>query len=131
MWCDGCSNGGGPSLTGFRFKCLICPNIDLCKACFTSEKNPQGHNQEHTMVCFPLAAPDALMTHTFEGLTCQYCDRENFYGSAYSCTTCPPAAAGKPTLVWCESCELKCCHNKAHPRVKRIPQGPPPAANSE
>ncbi|XP_053574616.1 sequestosome-1 [Bombina bombina] len=42
--CDGCE---GP-VVGNRFKCLICPDYDLCSAC-----EGKGIHKEHNMIMFP------------------------------------------------------------------------------
>ncbi|KAG9465340.1 hypothetical protein GDO78_018488 [Eleutherodactylus coqui] len=42
--CDGCE---GP-VVGNRFKCLICPDYDLCSTCET-----KGIHKEHNMIMFP------------------------------------------------------------------------------
>ncbi|MEE6478574.1 hypothetical protein FKM82_011878 [Ascaphus truei] len=42
--CDGCE---GP-VVGNRFKCLICPDYDLCSAC-----EEKGVHKEHNMIMFP------------------------------------------------------------------------------
>ncbi|XP_075712311.1 sequestosome-1 [Rhinoderma darwinii] len=42
--CDGCD---GP-VVGNRYKCLICPDYDLCSACET-----KGVHKEHNMIMFP------------------------------------------------------------------------------
>ncbi|KAM4678500.1 sequestosome-1 isoform 2-T2 [Discoglossus pictus] len=42
--CDGCD---GP-VVGNRFKCLICPDYDLCSAC-----EGKGIHKEHNMIMFP------------------------------------------------------------------------------
>ncbi|CAF4415452.1 unnamed protein product, partial [Adineta steineri] len=39
--CDGCN---GP-ITGFRYKCFVCPNYDLCEKCSSA-----GIHSEHNMI---------------------------------------------------------------------------------
>ncbi|TMW62992.1 hypothetical protein Poli38472_005610 [Pythium oligandrum] len=41
--CDGCNQS---PLRGFRFKCSICPNFDLCSKCYLNH----DHNAEHQFV---------------------------------------------------------------------------------
>lgn len=122
VWCDGCGKPGGAPLLGKRFKCLICPNIDLCAACFSSSKLPEGHTEEHEVLVFPSPAPLVVMLGKFEGLTCLFCNRAGFSGAAYTCAVCPPTGA---VAVWCESCEIHQKHDTSHARVKRVP----PSAN--
>ena len=118
VWCDGCSRPGGPPLAGKRFKCLQCPNTDLCAECFATGKAPEGHASEHEMLVFPTPAPQVLMSGKFEGLTCVFCNRAGFSGAAYTCATCAPTGA---SACWCESCEIHQKHDTAHARLKRIP----------
>ena len=124
VWCDGCSRPGGPALTGKRFKCLICPNTDMCAECFASGKLPEGHAAEHEVLVFPSPAPKVLMSGAFEGLTCVFCNRAGFSGAAYTCNTCPPAGAAP--AVWCEACEVQQKHDISHSRCKRIPPNKTP-----
>ena len=108
VWCDGCASEGKDSkakaLVGLRVKCLVCPNIDMCRDCFFSGKTPQDHSSNHEVLCFPLAAPDVLVSYAFPNLTCHYCARKNFYGSCYTCASCPINSEGS-TPVWCEACK--------------------------
>ena len=157
VWCDGCGpSARGPGLIGPRFKCLVCPNVDLCKECFVTGKEPADHSDKHHVLCFPTPASEVLQTFQFPGLKCAYCAREGFFGSAYTCAQCPPSASGAGTSTWCESCEsrgwpplwpppalrltpspplhpptegeLQALHDKTHPRIKRIPVTPVPSA---
>ena len=127
VWCDGCNQQGGASgassLVGMRFKCLVCPNIDMCRECFVAGQTPQGHSLQHEVVCFPLAAPDVLVTHAFPDLTCHYCARQKFFGSAYTCATCSPISGGQ-TPVWCESCELSAPWLEVHTPQISLPHTP-------
>ncbi|PAA56784.1 hypothetical protein BOX15_Mlig023126g2 [Macrostomum lignano] len=47
--CDGCESG----VTGQRFKCLLCPDFDLCSACMTG-----GSHSQHPMLL--IRRPDDL-----------------------------------------------------------------------
>ena len=40
--CAGC---GATHFTGFRFKCVVCPNIDLCEACEAKGVHDPTHNR--------------------------------------------------------------------------------------
>ncbi|PAA88290.1 hypothetical protein BOX15_Mlig023326g1 [Macrostomum lignano] len=49
VMCDGCESG----VTGQRFKCLLCPDFDLCSACMTG-----GSHSQHPMLL--IRRPDDL-----------------------------------------------------------------------
>ncbi|XP_031567894.1 zinc finger ZZ-type and EF-hand domain-containing protein 1-like [Actinia tenebrosa] len=44
--CDGCSC----TLPGRRFRCLNCPDVDLCSACYLGGIMPEGHTEDHQVV---------------------------------------------------------------------------------
>ncbi|KAK3717323.1 hypothetical protein QZH41_011553, partial [Actinostola sp. cb2023] len=44
--CDGCSC----TLPGRRFRCLNCPDVDLCSACYLGGIMPEGHTDDHQVV---------------------------------------------------------------------------------
>jgi hypothetical protein len=126
VWCDGpCAKaGGGIGLLGPRFKCLVCPNVDLCKECFVGDKFPAEHSASHHVLVFPTPAPEVLQTFAFPGLKCAYCAREGFAGSAYTCAACPPPAAGVSTSVWCESCAWRAAAGQRGTRQASVPLTP-------
>lgn len=53
IYCDVCSS----TINGFRYKCLQCPDYDLCTSC-----ERRGHHAGHIMmrIAFPEQAPDAI-----------------------------------------------------------------------
>lgn len=40
--CDGCSSHEFKPIHGVRYKCLVCPDFDLCSSCEANLKNPVG-----------------------------------------------------------------------------------------
>lgn len=50
FYCDGCDMS---PITGPRFRCLECPDYDLCETC--NSKASVGHDQSHAMICIPKA----------------------------------------------------------------------------
>ncbi len=52
--CDGCEG----EVRGFRYKCAVCPDYDLCGVCESNGVHP-GHNMVR------IAAPDAAWPHHF------------------------------------------------------------------
>jgi len=53
FYCDGCDVS---PIKGPRYRCLTCPDYDLCENC---NKNSAFHNESHMMLCIPKAIPDA------------------------------------------------------------------------
>eukprot|EP00731_Ephydatia_muelleri_P030989 Em0022g503a len=72
--CDACE---GP-IYGTRFKCIVCPDYDLCYEC---KRN--GCHMEHKMTT--VRGPQ---DHRHHGVTCNVC-KGAIYDTRYKCITCP------------------------------------------
>ncbi|GEQ70627.1 hypothetical protein JCM33374_g4305 [Metschnikowia sp. JCM 33374] len=49
--CDSCDPKDDKSyITGWRYKCLVCDNFDLCSQCYTLDENLGAHSSQHAMV---------------------------------------------------------------------------------
>ncbi|XP_030386626.1 E3 ubiquitin-protein ligase KCMF1 [Scaptodrosophila lebanonensis] len=46
--CDGCGN---TNLVHFRYKCLRCPDYDLCQVCYDNEVESGAHKNTHAFQC--------------------------------------------------------------------------------
>lgn len=46
--CDGCNK---TNLVHYRYKCLRCPNYDLCAACYENKVETGQHSNEHPFQC--------------------------------------------------------------------------------
>jgi hypothetical protein len=59
--CNGCN---ATDFRGFRFKCQLCPNVDLCEACEARGQHDPSHNRIKmgSLDPFPAAQPDAGFT---------------------------------------------------------------------
>ncbi|XP_048575305.1 zinc finger ZZ-type and EF-hand domain-containing protein 1 isoform X2 [Nematostella vectensis] len=44
--CDGCDC----RLPGRRYRCLVCPDVDLCSACYLGGVKPEGHLEFHQVI---------------------------------------------------------------------------------
>ncbi|GAB6022798.1 hypothetical protein CHUAL_006896 [Chamberlinius hualienensis] len=103
--CNGCNR----PLTGFRYKCIQCPNYDLCSNCEMSELHSQ-----HLVIRIPSPTLNiglenrSVVCH--QNYFCDYC-RERIYGYRYSCLTCTD-------FDLCVSCEYKMRHH--YHQTKRI-----------
>jgi next to BRCA1 gene 1 protein len=106
--CDKC---GQKNFTGKRYKCLHCPDYDLCDNCFPgrSKFHSLGHpfkmvkrnfnlNQKiakpveepKPVVVQPIFKPVIEETNQepHKGVACDKCGKQNFIGKRYQCTTC-------------------------------------------
>ena len=116
--CDGCRQC---PLIGVRYKCLYCPNFDLCSTClesleafqptnstnsmFGSRKKPI-HDPNHRFVRMASAIPvSKLPTYlqnredmVHRGIACNTCDKREIVGYRYFCPQCG--------VSLCEACEL-------------------------
>ncbi|CAG0899894.1 unnamed protein product [Darwinula stevensoni] len=107
--CDSC----GQRLRGRRFKCLACPDFDLCSDCEQSG----GQHLHHPMIrfarpgglCLPAVAvlPDGL----HEKIICNQC-RGTVRGHRYKCLQCKD-------YDLCMGCEASSKH--LHHRMLRLP----------
>ncbi|KIJ54281.1 hypothetical protein M422DRAFT_25208 [Sphaerobolus stellatus SS14] len=92
--CDGCRK----PVAGNRFKCLNCPDFDLCDNCIGSAST--GHSANHHFL--KLETPSKIRFHTthvptqdanpnivsFHNARCNLCD-SRIAGARYKCTDCP------------------------------------------
>jgi len=127
--CDGCNVG---RIRGIRYKCLTCPDYDLCQQCYNKEN---VHNPEHKFT--PIAKPGPCtygrrcgsdsepttpirccpymqrncadsepvkQSEVVHPATCDGCNNR-IVGLRYKCTTCPD-------FDLCETCEAKKIHSE-------------------
>ncbi|BFF94296.1 protein ref(2)P [Drosophila madeirensis] len=94
--CDGC---GLSPLVGFRYKCVQCPNFDLCQRCEAAHKHP-----EHLMVRMPTNNGPSVVEAWISGANSR-CGRRSghrfrghcpFGEAAQAATAAPAATAESP-----------------------------------
>lgn len=52
--CDACHPDNSPgTITGRRYKCVVCSNFDLCEKCFLSNATLLKHHPDHPMIVIP------------------------------------------------------------------------------
>ena len=99
--CDGC---GISPLTGNRYKCICCPDYDLCEACVNTKNERNIHPQSHLFVrlseridsntvAVPLLKNRSSWVHN---INCTFCNN-SIVGFRYHCPQC--------SCNICESCE--------------------------
>jgi len=77
--CDGC---GMYPLVGFRHKCLICPNFDLCQICRVNFAHP---HKEMTVI----SSTDISSQESHYGFKCDGCGTDPLIGLRFRCLVCP------------------------------------------
>lgn len=119
--CDGCKV---KSIKGYRYKCSVCPNFDLCERCEATtdhdhiffkikkpldnqiesgdniafsqpeNKNPKSREQVHRRVC------------------CDGCGMKPIIGNRYKCTVCP-------NFDFCQNCKENRNHDHSFNLIER------------
>ena len=137
-----CDNCDAINIRGVRYKCLCCPNYDLCALCIEINENPNTnfHSREHLFIRLKntsrgakdedvpqLITNRASLVHNENCVNCKL----QIVGVRYFCTTC--------AFNMCEACELnsKKFHDRSHNLLKMQPPAsltpplpPPPVALS-
>lgn len=124
--CDNCQRSL-PAYTP-RFRCIYCPDFDLCSACEANGKH--GHSPGHLFLKIydstsPHLASNILLQSkqhlTHDGVRCDICLKA-IVGARYVCTECKPVSlfgSSTKNISICEECEQTGGHGQyRHPLVK-------------
>jgi hypothetical protein len=57
-------------IIGFRYKCLLCFNFDMCQLCFLSDRITKGHKIDHPMQEYCLATSSGEGVRDFTRIIC-------------------------------------------------------------
>jgi len=126
--CDNCQKNISGTV---RYKCLQCPNFDLCPDCEekTAARDGKIHPPNHLFLKMRAEAQEygssnavvlnrSTLFHT--GVSCSSCNAEPIVGVRYMCSVCPG-------VNFCEKCEVREGHEKFnHPLVKVVLPGTAP-----
>ena len=112
--CDGCFK---TPITGNRYRCMFCNNIDLCEDCH--QLPSQGHDANHPFLCIrdsTLYASSITLGNMSAMIHpnshCQLCSASPIVGIRYQCIPCQ--------INLCEKCEFLCLHDISHQRLKVV-----------
>merc|ERR1711963_39037 len=93
--CDGC---GMSPLVGFRHKCLICPDYDLCHNCRMNSLHP--HKEMTTISSTGISSEES-----HHGFKCDGCGMDPLIGLRFRCLVCPD-------YDLCNSCKFNSIHHQ-------------------
>lgn len=122
--CDGC---GSLPITGQRYKCQVCSNVDYCKQCYEILYPKHGHKfkiieldngKEKDSIKEIEEGNDVKKKEKEEknvhlGVFCDGCGQCPIKGTRYKCTFCE-------NFDLCEKCEEKVGEKHGHPMLKLI-----------
>lgn len=126
--CDHCRE---QSFAGIRYKCIVCPDYDLCETCVgkNEDRRTNFHNPNHYFIRIketrdiPNSSQPQLLSNRSgmrHNIDCTHCNMQ-IVGIRYFCTTC--------AINMCETCEFSSnqWHNISHSLLKMQP--PPSGAD--
>ncbi|ORY83893.1 hypothetical protein BCR37DRAFT_378906 [Protomyces lactucae-debilis] len=112
--CDHCNS----AISGLRFKCLACPDFDMCAPCFEDVVKTHGTHRFVRISDDVILAPTKKVVQVMHnGIMCDgaLCRNSNKFiaGARYKCTLCPD-------FDLCGACEAHPLnkHDPSHPLIK-------------
>lgn len=100
--CDVCAK---EDFKGFRYKCLTCPNYDLCDLCFEKKRSNKNHERSHPMFLLQdpnfKAALEPLVMIKLEGVN-KACVEQGIEHKGFTCNCCHEAIKG--IRLQCDEC---------------------------
>ena len=91
------------NLVGKRYKCIVCPDYDLCDTCIASKDSMHTSSHQFVVLCKPVDSNSITIpvlknrSNWIHNFNCSFCHLA-IVGFRYNCPTCP--------INLCESCEL-------------------------
>ncbi|KAF5350222.1 hypothetical protein D9758_007783 [Tetrapyrgos nigripes] len=80
--CDSCEK---TPIVGIRYKCQVCPDYDLCKACCDNPPSDIQHPRNHPLKRIEFPEPPG---ESHGGITCDGCAQSPLRGDRYHCKSC-------------------------------------------
>lgn len=105
-----------------RYRCMYCPDWDVCQRCFSSHNHPSKHL---LAAVTDSTSPDvqknvrmANKTNLIHGVQCSTC-QTSIAGARYVCSVCNDGVPGKATINLCDSCADNSNHaDNRHPLIR-------------
>jgi hypothetical protein len=105
-----------------RYRCMYCPDWDVCQRCFSSHNHPSKHL---LAAVTDSTSPDvqrnvrmANRTNLIHNLQCSTC-HTSIVGARYVCSVCNEGVPGKATINLCDSCADNSNHaDNRHPLIR-------------
>jgi len=119
--CDGC---GVKPLKGFRYKCTVCPNYDLCEKCEVSSQHDHVFMKIKKPIVYQfvegniieLNQPNNNTNSTNEQVhrwvKCDGCSSKPIVGNRYKCTVCP-------NYDFCQNCKDNKQHDHPFDKIEK------------
>ncbi|KAI8583213.1 hypothetical protein K450DRAFT_297406 [Umbelopsis ramanniana AG] len=105
-----------------RYRCMYCPDWDVCQKCFPSHSHPSKHLlaavKDSTSPDIQNNVRVANRTNLVHNVQCSTC-RFAIVGARYVCAVCNEGVPGKAAINLCESCADNSSHaENRHPLIR-------------
>jgi Zinc finger, ZZ type len=105
-----------------RYRCMYCPDWDVCQNCFSSHNHPSKHllaavkdSTSHAIQNNARMANKTNLVHNVQCITCH----SSIVGARYVCAVCNGGIPGKAAINLCDSCADNGNHaENRHPLIR-------------